>query len=138
MNTTYTPVKQELKQNWHFIDVEGQILGRIAVDVAKKLTGKDKSIFSRNINVGDKVVITNAEKIKVTGKKLIDKIYFWHTGYPKGLRQEKLGSMLERKPEEVLVKAIKNMLPNNKLRKERLSNLYVYKGTEHPHKSHQK
>lgn len=138
IQTTFTPQKETLKQHWYFIDLEGKILGRVAVEIAKHLMGKDKAIYTRNINVGDKVVVTNAEKVRVTGKKLTDKIYYHHTGFPKGLREEKLESMLERKPQEVILKAVKNMLPNNKLRKERLSNLYIYKGTEHPHVAHKK
>ncbi len=137
-NTTYTPQKQILKQQWHFIDLEGKILGRAAVEIAKYLMGKNKPTFTRNINVGDKVVVTNAEKIRVTGKKLKDKVYVWHTGFPKGLRQVTLGNMLEKQPERVIENAVKDMLPNNKLRKERMSNLYIYKGTEHPHHAHAK
>jgi large subunit ribosomal protein L13 len=136
MAVTYTPQKEILKQHWHFVDLEGKVLGRIAVDIAKHLMGKNKATFTRNINVGDKVVITNAEKVKVTGKKLKDKLYIWHTGYPKGLREVNLASMLEKHPERVIEEAVKNMLPNNKLRKERMSNMYVYKGSEHPHQAH--
>lgn len=138
MEVTYTPQKEILKQQWHFIDLEGKVLGRVAVEIAKYLMGKNKPTFTRNINVGDKVVVTNVEKIKVTGKKLKDKLYIWHTGYPKGLRQVNLESMLEKHPEKVIEEAVKDMLPNNKLRKERMSNLYIYKGSEHPHKAHKK
>jgi large subunit ribosomal protein L13 len=132
---TTTPTKENTGSKWHFINAEGQILGRAAVSIAKKLTGKENVIFSPHLNVGDKVVVINAEKIKVTGKKLTDKLYIWHTRYPKGLRSEKLGDVLEKKPEEALRRAVKNMLPNNKLRKERLANLFIYKGAEHPHKA---
>ncbi len=88
-----------------------------------------------NQSIGDKVVITNAEKIKVTGKKLQDKIYYRHTGFPGGLKAESLGKLLARKPEDVLIKAVEGMLPKNRLRKLRMANLYVYKGSEHPHKA---
>jgi large subunit ribosomal protein L13 len=132
---TSTPKKETLNRQWHFINAEGKILGKAAVDIAKKLIGKENVLFSPHANTGDKVVVTNAEKIVVTGKKLTDKLYIWHTRFPKGLRQERLGDLLERRPEEALRRAVKNMLPNNKLRKERLANLFIYKGSEHPHKA---
>ena len=132
--TKTTAVKLEsLKTNWHFIDAEGQILGKLAVRVARILMGKNKAIFSSNANVGDKVVITNAEKIAVTGKKMTDKRYIWYTGFPGGLRSQSLAEKLEKNPTSVIESAIKGMLPKNRLQRVRMSNLYVYKGSEHPH-----
>jgi large subunit ribosomal protein L13 len=126
----------DVKKGWHFIDAEGKILGRLATDIAKILLGKNKAIFSPNEDFGDKVVITNAEKIKVTGKKLTDKKYIWYTGFPHGLREEALKDRLKRNPTDVLRSAIEGMLPKNKLQKVRMRNLYVYAGTEHPHTAH--
>jgi large subunit ribosomal protein L13 len=132
---TSTPKLESLNRKWHFINAENKVLGIAAADIAKKLIGKENVLFSPHINTGDKVVVTNAEKIRVTGKKLTDKLYIWHTRYPKGLRQERLGDLMDRRPAEALRRAVKNMLPNNKLRKERLANLFIYKGPEHPHKA---
>ncbi|RJR27470.1 50S ribosomal protein L13 [candidate division WWE3 bacterium] len=137
-NKTTVPQKHTVRHAWHFIDAEDKTLGRLASEVAKLLIGKHKPNFANNINVGDNVVITNAEKIFVTGKKLKDKEYEWYTGYPKGLRSEALGKRLKRSPVRVVEDAIKGMLPNNKLRKERMGKLYVYAGSEHPHKSQEK
>src|SRR5688572_20360425 len=135
-NKTTVPNKDNFEQGWHFIDAKGKVLGRFAVEVATILTGKDKALFTRNINVGDKVVITNADKITVTGKKLTDKEYVWYTGFPSGLRSIALRDRLAKDPTRALRDAISGMLPHNKLRKERLANLYVYAGTEHPHTAH--
>ena len=137
MNSNTTAVKaSEFKRNWHFIDAQDKVLGRLATDVAKILLGKNKAIFSPNEDFGDKVVITNAEKIKVTGKKLTDKKYIWYTGFPHGLREEALKDRLKRAPTKVLRDAVEGMLPKNKLQKVRMRNLYVYAGTEHPHAAH--
>lgn len=138
MKKTFAPNENKVKKNWVFIDAQGKILGKVATEASKKLMGKDKVVFAPNAEIGDKVVITNAGKIVVTGDKKLTKKYIWHTGYPKGLRSESLGRLLERKPEEVLRKAIKGMLPKNKLRKERMANLYIYASEEHPHKAQQR
>ena len=95
--------------------------------------GKDKSTYTRNMNVGDCVVVVNAEKVAVTGKKLEDKIYYRHTGYPGGLRSATLGEVMAKYPDRAIRQAVKGMLPKNKLQKVRLANLYIYKGIEHPH-----
>lgn len=130
--TTVTK-KEELNPRWHHIDVEGKTLGRISTEIAKLLIGKDKVTFTRNLNTGDRVVITNAAKITVTGNKLKQKTYYRHTGFPKGLREETLQELLKRKPTEVIKKSVERMLPQNKLKKDRLSNLFIYAGNEHPH-----
>ena len=137
-NNTTVPQKHTTKHSWHFIDAKDQTLGRLAAQVAKLLIGKHKPIFAYNMSVGDNVVITNAEKILVTGKKLKDKTYQLYTGYPKGLRSTTLDKRMEKNPVRVVEDAIKGMLPNNKLRKEMMRKLYVYKGTEHPHTSQEK
>lgn len=135
MSNTTTPRKEDQKPKWHFLDAEGQILGRFAEKAARLLIGKDKPTFANHINVGDKVVITNAEKIKVTGRKMKNKEYIWYTGYPGGLRTEALEKRFERNPKRVLEGAIKGMLPKNKLKAERENNLYIYTGAEHPHQA---
>lgn len=133
MKKTYTPSKNDIERGWHLIDAQSKVLGKVASDVSKLLIGKHKATYTPNINVGDKVVVINAEKVAVTGKKLTDKSYKRYTGYPGGIKSESLGNLLQRRPEEVIRRAVKGMLPTNKLRKERLLNLYIYKGEEHPH-----
>jgi large subunit ribosomal protein L13 len=133
MKTTYSTKKEEIKRQWHLFNVDGKILGRVATDIAKLLIGKNKPSFSPHINTGDHVVVINAEKIAVTGKKLNNKIYYRVTGYPGGVKSETLGELLEKKPTEVVKKAVWGMLPKNKLRKERMKNLHVYTGEDHPH-----
>jgi large subunit ribosomal protein L13 len=133
-----THVVKQKQPGWHFINAEDQTLGRLAADVAGLLIGKHKENFSYRINVGDKVVVTNAAKIKVTGKKLTAKKYRWHTGYPGNLKEESLERLLNRSPEKAIERAVKGMLPKNRLQKERLNNLYVYKGSEHPHQGQEK
>lgn len=133
MLRTHSVKKSEVKPEWHLIDAKDEVLGRLSTKVAKLLTGKDKPNFSMHINIGDKIVIINAEKIKVTGNKLADKMYYRHSGFPGGFREETLGDLLGRAPEEVIRNAVWGMLPNNKLRKHRMTNLYIYKGSEHKH-----
>jgi large subunit ribosomal protein L13 len=137
MNNKTTVVKSK-DINWQFVDATDKILGRLTTDIAKTLMGKDNANFSYRANTGSKVVVTNASKIKVTGKKLDGKKYYKHTGFPGGIREEKLGDLLARKPEEVIRKAVKGMLPKNKLQKERLNNLYIYSGPNHPHEAQSK
>lgn len=139
MNKKTTAVKaHEITSNWHFIDANGKVLGKLATQVSKILMGKNKATFSSHINVGDKVVITNAEKVRVTGKKMEDKKYIWYTGYPGGLRTQKLWEKFEKNPKSVIEDAVKGMLPKNRLQQERLNNLYVYVGETHPHTAQQK
>lgn len=132
-NKSYMPSKADITRNWHFIDAEGQILGKLATKAANILMGKTKAIFTPNTDTGDKVVVTNAAKIAVTGNKLTDKRYYWHTGYPKGIRSKTLGEKLEGDPKKVIEAAVRGMLPKNRLRAKRMINLYVYSGAEHPH-----
>jgi len=135
MNKTYTPSQKELKPTWHLIDADNKVLGRIAADISSILIGKNKPTYTPNINVGDKVVVINAEKVAVTGTKLKNKIYHRVTGYPGGVRSESLEKLLNRRPTEVIKKAVFGMLPKNKLRQERMNNLYIYTGPEHPHQA---
>jgi large subunit ribosomal protein L13 len=135
INKTYTPKKDDVKQAWTVIDAENQILGRLAVKVTNILMGKNKAQFTPNLMVNDKVIITNVDKVRVTGKKLTDKTYMWHTMYPKGLRSITYNNAFEKDPVKTFVRAVKGMLPKNKLQKHRIADLYVYKGAEHPHKA---
>lgn len=136
-NKTTTVQKEKVHADWHFINADGQVLGRLATDIAKRLIGKGKENFVSHINMGDKVVVTNASKIEVTGRKMEQKLYHRHSMYPKGHKSETLEELMARKPTEVLRKAVKGMLPKNKLQDVRMANLYIYEGDEHPHTAHQ-
>ncbi len=132
--TTFLNIKEK-KEVWHLVDAKDQTLGKVAEKISLILNGKNKPEYTPSQNWGDKVVVINAEKVKVTGKKMKDKKYIHNTGYPHGLRTENLESLLSRKPTEVLKKAVTGMLPKNKLKKEKLNNLYIYAGENHPHQS---
>jgi len=132
---TYHPKKDEVQQKWWLINAEGQILGRLATEIAVLLRGKNKPQFAPSTDVGDFVVVVNAEKIRVTGNKLEDKLYYHHSLYPGGLKEKKLREMLETKPEEVIKKAVWGMIPKNKLGRAIIKKLKVYRGPEHPHQA---
>jgi large subunit ribosomal protein L13 len=125
----------ELERNWFVADAEGKVLGRFASEVAKILRGKHKPIYTPHVDTGDHVVIINAEKIKVTGNKLEDKIYTRYSGYPGGLKKTPLERVLETRPTYVLEHAIKGMLPRNKLGRKMLKKVRIYAGADHPHES---
>jgi large subunit ribosomal protein L13 len=129
--------QSDIKRDWHVVDLDGQVLGRAASQIARVLRGKHKAIYTPSVDAGDFVVVVNAEKIKLTGNKLSDKMYYRHTGYPGGIRSLNAEDMLEKKPEEMLRKAVKGMLPKNKLGRQMLKKLKVYTGPEHPHKAQQ-
>ena len=135
MKDTFIPSKLELKQKWYVIDAEDKCLGRLATQVATLLTGKNKSIFTPAQDVGDCIIITNAAKINVTGKKRTQKLYFRHSGRPGGKTIENFEDLQVRIPERILEKAIKGMLPKNRLGRKLFTKLKVYKGPEHPHMS---
>jgi large subunit ribosomal protein L13 len=130
---TYTAKPGEIERRWYVVDAEGQNLGRLATRIADTLRGKNKPQFTPHVDTGDFVVVVNAEKISVTGKKLDEKIYYRHSGYPGGLKQRTLREQLERRPTEVLRTAVKGMLPKNKLAARQLTKLKIYAGPEHPH-----
>jgi large subunit ribosomal protein L13 len=130
---TYSAKPKEIEQRWYLVDAEGQTLGRLATRIADTLRGKRKPEYTPHIDTGDFVVVVNAEKIAVTGKKREDKIYYRHSGYPGGLRQRTLEEELQRRPTEVLRKAVKGMLPRNRLARRQLTKLKIYAGPEHPH-----
>jgi large subunit ribosomal protein L13 len=130
---TYTAKPGEIERRWYVVDAEGQNLGRLATRIADQLRGKNKPQFTPHVDTGDFVVVVNAEKIAVTGKKLDEKIYYRHSGYPGGLKQRTLREQLHRRPTEVLRLAVKGMLPKNKLAARQLTKLKIYAGPEHPH-----
>ncbi|MDO8488327.1 MAG: 50S ribosomal protein L13 [bacterium] len=133
MNKTYSPKISEIKRDWHVLDADGQILGRLATQAATLLMGKHKPGFVRHLDSGDQVVILNSEKIKVTGKKEQNKVYTHHTGYQGGLRQITLEKQRKLKPEKILTHAIEGMLPANKLQARMLKRLHVVIGSENPY-----
>jgi large subunit ribosomal protein L13 len=130
---TYVATPTDRERNWLLVDAEGQTLGRLATQIADALRGKRKPTYTPHIDTGDFVVVVNAEKIAVTGKKLEQKMYYKHSGYPGGLRERTLREQLDRQPTEVLRKAVKGMLPRNKLGRAQLTKLKIYAGPEHPH-----
>ena len=130
---TYSAKTGEITREWYVVDAEGQILGRLATQIADRLRGKGKPGYTPHVDTGDFVVVVNAEKIAVTGKKLDSKMYYRHSGYPGGLKQRSLREQLERRPTEVIRKAVKGMLPKNKLANQQITKLKIYAGPEHPH-----
>ena len=134
MKTTYFARKEEFTAtHWRIVDAEGQTLGRLAVQVANVLRGKNKPTYTPHVDTGDSIVVINAAKIKLTGKKLDNKIYYRHTGYIGHLKSETAGEVLKKHPERVLERAVYGMLPNNKLRKIFMAKLKIYAGSDHPH-----
>lgn len=125
---------KQVERRWHLIDVKDQILGRSATRIARFLTGKDKVEYVPHLDLGDHVVVINAKEVAVTGKKERQKIYYRHSGYPGGLRAETLRELRERRPEEIIRRAVKGMLPKNKLQKPMMKRLHVFAGPEHKFK----
>ena len=132
---TYQATAQDRERVWYVVDAESKTLGRLATQIADVLRGKRKPTYTPHVDVGDFVVVVNAEKVAVTGKKLEDKRYWRHSGYPGGIRSRTLGDMLEKRPEEVIRKAVKGMLPRNRLARQQLRKLKVYAGPDHPHQA---
>jgi large subunit ribosomal protein L13 len=135
MMKTYTAKPREIEQTWYLVDAEGKTLGRLATQIAGLLRGKGKPQYTPHIDTGDFVVVVNAERIHVTGNKLEQKLYYRHSGYPGGLRSRTLAEQLARRPEEVIRKAVKGMLPKNKLAARQIVKLKVYAGPDHPHEA---
>jgi len=134
---TYTAKPQDIRRDWHLVDATDKTLGRLATEVARRLRGKHKPTYTPHMDTGDHIVIVNAEKIAVTGKKLDDKYYHRHTGYIGNLKSVKLGRLLETHPERVIQTAVKGMLPKNPLGRAMFKKLHVYAGPEHPHQAQQ-
>lgn len=136
MKTYLTPVN-EIERKWYVVDAQRQILGRLASQIASRLRGKHKPNYSTFQDTGDFVVVVNAEKVRLTGKKLEDKKYYNHSGYIGGIRERSAKEILEKSPEELLYKAVKGMLPKNSLGRAQLKKLKVYAGADHPHEAQQ-
>jgi len=134
---TYVAKSTDRQRDWYVVDAEGKTLGRLATQLADILRGKRKPTYTPHVDTGDFVVVVNAEKIRVTGNKLADKTYYRHSGYPGGIKSRTLAEMLERRPEEVIRKAVKGMLPRNRLARQQLTKLKVYAGPDHPHAAQQ-
>jgi len=134
---TKTIKASEIQKDWYIADADGKILGRFASEIAQVLRGKHKPNFSPNMDMGDFVVVVNAEKVKVTGKKETDKVYFRHSGYPGGTTFTDLSHLRRTYPERIIENAVKGMLPKNKLGRAIMKHLKIYAGTEHPHSAQQ-
>ena len=132
---TYSIKASDIKREWHVIDASGQILGKVATQAANWLMGKHKPLFSRHLDTGDYVVVINAEKVRVTGDKLKQKMYYRHSGYPGGLKSVSLEKVLETSPARAIEHAVKGMLPHNRLEAQMMKRLKVYAGEAHPHQS---
>jgi large subunit ribosomal protein L13 len=133
MTKTYAVKTADIKREWRVVDADGATLGRLATRIAVMLRGKHRATFSTHIDTGDPVIVLNASKIKVTGRKLQAKQYVRHSGYPGGMRTESLERLLARRPEEVIRRAVRGMLPQNRLGEQMIRKLHVYAGAEHPH-----
>jgi large subunit ribosomal protein L13 len=134
---TYSAKAEDVVRKWHIVDASGQTLGRLATRVASVLKGKTKPIYTQHVDTGDFVIIVNAEKVHLTGKKLSQKTYYRHSGYPGGLKSVTAGKLMKTKPEQVLKMAVQGMLPKTQLGKKMLSKLKIYAGDKHPHGAQQ-
>ncbi len=134
---SFIPQEKDMKKQWHVIDAEGQILGRLATKAARLLTGKDKPIYTPFLDTGDHVIIINAGKVKLTGKKLTDKMYRHHTGFPGGLKETAAGVLIAKDPGKLVREAVVGMLPKTKLGRAMRKKLKVYQGPQHPHQAQQ-
>lgn len=130
---TYIPKEEDIERRWFVVDADGKVLGRLATRIAQIVRGKEKVYFTPHLDAGDFVVVVNAEKIRVTGNKLRDKIYYRHSGYVGNLKEEPLARLMARKPEWVIMHAVRGMLPKNRLGRKLLKKVKVYRGPSHPH-----
>jgi len=135
MQKTYMPKKQDLKAVWYLVNAEDKIVGHLATKIADILRGKNKPIFAPHVDCGDYVIIINAEKVKFTGKKLLQKKYFRHSGFKGGIKETPALKMLAENPSRILEEAVKSMLPNNKLKKVFMKKLKIFSGDKHPHEA---
>jgi len=135
---TYSAKPAEIDKKWVLIDAEGIVLGRLATIIATRLRGKHKATYTPHVDCGDNVVVVNADKVVLTGRKRENKTYYWHTGYPGGIKERKAGQILDGKhPERVVEKAVERMVPRGPLGRQQMKNLRVYAGPEHPHEAQQ-
>jgi len=133
--STFVPPVREIEKSWHVVNAEGRTLGRLATRVARLLVGKDKAIYTPFLDTGDHVIVINAEKVRLTGKKLKDKFYRRHSGYPGGLREVAAEKLLAKNPEKLVQEAVFGMLPKTKLGRKMRKKLRVYRGGQHPHQA---
>jgi large subunit ribosomal protein L13 len=132
---TYTAKMEDVERSWYIVNAENKVLGKLAAEVASILRGKHKPIFTPHVDAGDFIVVVNAEKVHLTGRKLDKKLYFSHSGYPGGLKVKSAGKMLKEKPEEVIRHAVRGMLPKNRLGRRLITKLKIYTGPDHPHQA---
>jgi large subunit ribosomal protein L13 len=132
---TFSPSERDIEHDWFVVDAADQTLGRLASRIARVLVGKHKPTYAPNLDSGDHVIVLNASRVAVTRDKRESKVYVRHSGYPQGLKQETLGHLLERRPEEVIRRAVKGMLPRNRLGAQQLRKLKIYAGSDHPHQA---
>jgi len=131
---TYSAKPADVEKKWFVVDAEDIVLGRMASQIALRLRGKHKAMFTPNIDCGDNIVVINAEKVKLTGRKLTDKKFYWHTGHPGGIKERSIGQILDGKhPERVVIKAVERMVARSPLGRAQMRKLFVYTGTDHPH-----
>ena len=128
---------ENVTRDWYIVDAQDAVLGRLSTQVANVLRGKNKALYTPSVDTGDFVIVINAEKIALTGRKLADKMYYNHSGYVGGLKEISAGKLLEKKPEDLIKRAVKGMLPKNKLARAMLSKLKIYAGPSHPHAAQQ-
>jgi len=134
---TVSAKKETVRRDWYVVDATDKVLGRIATEIANRLRGKHKPEYTPHIDTGDYIVVVNADKVRVTGNKVTDKIYFRHTGYPGGIKETSFGKLMETHPERAIEIAVKGMMPRNKLSRAMLGKLKIYAGGEHPHTAQQ-
>ena len=134
---TYSPKQGELERSWHVLDADGLVLGRLASEVARLLRGKHRPQFAPHLDTGDAVIVVNAAKVRLTSNKAQDKMAYRHSGYPGGLRKTSYATLLETRPEEVVTRAVRGMVPHTRLGRAQLKKLFVYAGPEHPHEAQQ-
>ena len=130
---TYSAKPKDIQRKWYVVDADGQVLGRLATSVATMLRGKHKAIYTPSMDTGDNIIVINAAKIAVTGDKANQKVYYHHSGYPGGLTETPYAAMLERRPEQIVISAVRGMLPKSRLGRAMIGKLHVYAGDEHPH-----
>ena len=132
---TLSAKSHEVKRDWFIVDANDKILGRLATEIARRLRGKHKAEYTPHVDTGDYIVVTNVEKLRVTGRKFKDKMYYHHSGFPGGIKEISFEKLQAKQPAKILERAVKGMLPKNRLRKVRLANLYIYGGEENPHQN---
>jgi len=134
---TVSAKKESVTREWYVVDATGKTLGRLSTEIANRLRGKHKPEFTPHVDTGDYIVVVNAEKVKVTGNKTTDKVYHHHTGYPGGIKSIPFDQLIDKAPERIIEKAVKGMMPKNKLSRSMMTKLKIYAGGEHPHSAQQ-